>query len=222
MSDCNMVQQTTVRHLLTAGSELVLATHNKGKLHEFMQLMAPYNIRVRSAGEFQLDEPEETEDSFEGNAALKALAAAKATGLPALADDSGFCVVALDGLPGIYSARWSGPERDMHHAMKRVHDEMVASGNENQSACFVAVLCLAWPDGTKYFVRGECHGEVCWPPRGEYGHGYDPMFIPAAELRKYDKTARTFAEMGEDEKNHYSHRGIAFRKFIESCVVACG
>lgn len=204
--------------ILAAGSELVLATHNKGKLHEFMQLLAPYAIRVRSAEEFSLEEPEETENSFEGNASLKAQSAAKATGLPALADDSGFCVTAIGGLPGIYSARWAGPDRDMKYAMKRVHDEMIASGNKDQSAYFVAVLCLAWPDGEQHFVRGECHGEVSWPPKGAHGHGYDPMFIPGSERKQYDKALRTFAEMSEDEKNHYSHRGMAFRKFIKECV----
>ncbi|MCX5618619.1 RdgB/HAM1 family non-canonical purine NTP pyrophosphatase [Bombella sp. TMW 2.2543] len=196
---------------LERGSEIVLASHNKGKLREFSLLLAESGITVRSAAELNLPEPEETATDFEGNALIKAEAAAKATGLPALADDSGFCVAALDGRPGVYSARWAGPQRDMTLAMSRVHEEMQASGSDDKAASFVVVLCLAWPDGTHHFVRGECRGQVSWPPRGEHGHGYDPIFIPEGE-------SRTFAEMAETEKNRFSHRGQAMTQFLKDCV----
>ncbi|QHI96018.1 RdgB/HAM1 family non-canonical purine NTP pyrophosphatase [Aristophania vespae] len=206
------------KRLLPVGAEIVLATHNKGKIREFMKLLAPYNIKVHSAGDFRLAEPDETEDNFEGNAALKAFAAAKATNLPALADDSGFCVAALGGLPGIYSARWAGPERDMKLAMQRVHDEMVASNSNDQSGSFVTVLCLAWPDGVKQFVRAEVAGRICWPPRGEQGHGYDPMFIPEGQNPDCREDERTFGEMSDEEKNRYSHRAVAIHRFIAECL----
>ncbi|MCX5616102.1 RdgB/HAM1 family non-canonical purine NTP pyrophosphatase [Bombella sp. TMW 2.2559] len=196
---------------LEHGSEIVLASHNKGKLREFSLLLAEGGITVRSAAELDLPEPEETATDFEGNALIKAEAAARATGLPALADDSGFCVAALDGSPGVYSARWAGPQRDMALAMNRVHEEMQASGSVDGTASFVVVLCLAWPDGMHRFVRGECRGQVSWPPRGEHGHGYDPMFTPEGE-------SRTFAEMGEMEKNRFSHRGQAMEQFLKDCV----
>lgn len=196
---------------LERGSEIVLASHNKGKLREFSLLLAESGITVRSAAELNLSEPEETATDFEGNAFIKAEAAAKATGLPALADDSGFCVAALGGRPGVYSARWAGPQRDMALAMNRVHEEMQASGSVDKTASFVVVLCLAWPDGAYRFVRGECRGQVTWPPRGEHGHGYDPMFLPEGE-------SRTFAEMAETEKNRFSHRGQAMEQFLKECV----
>ena len=196
---------------LERGSEIVLASHNEGKLREFSLLLAESGITVRSAAELNLPEPEETATDFEGNALIKAEAAARATGLPALADDSGFCVAALGGRPGVYSARWAGPQRDMAFAMNRVHEEMQASGSADKAAAFVVVLCLAWPDGTHRFVRGECRGQVSWPPRGEHGHGYDPMFIPEGE-------SRTFAEMEETEKNRFSHRGQAMTQFLKDCV----
>ncbi len=196
---------------LERDSEIVLASHNEGKLREFSLLLAESGITVRSAAELNLPEPEETAADFEGNALIKAEAAAKATGLPALADDSGFCVAALDGRPGVYSARWAGPQRDMTLAMNRVHEEMQASGSADKAASFVVVLCLAWPDGTHRFVRGECRGQVSWPPRGTHGHGYDPIFIPEGE-------SRTFAEMAETEKNRFSHRGQAMQQFLKECV----
>jgi len=194
---------------LKRGERIVLASHNKGKLVEFRALLAPTGIEIVSAAELGLAEPEETADSFEGNAAIKALAAAKATGMPALSDDSGFCVSALDGRPGIYSARWAGPGGDMQVAMQRVHVEM--GGSPDKQAAFVAVLCLAWPDGTTRFAEGRCEGTICWPPRGDHGHGYDPMFVPQGDCR-------SFAELSSDEKNATSHRGRALARFLETCV----
>lgn len=197
---------------LKRGSKIVLASHNRDKLVEFSLLLTGRRIDVCPASAFDLPEPEETANDFEGNALIKAEAAAKATGLPALADDSGFCVTALDGRPGIYSARWAGPERDMTLAMNRVHEEMQASGSDDKTASFVVVLCLAWPDGVHRFVRGECRGQVAWPPRGEHGHGYDPMFIPEGD-------SRTFAEMGYAEKCRFSHRSRAMTQFLKDCLV---
>ena len=193
---------------LSQGSKIVLASHNAGKLREFSTLLAESGITVISAAELNLPEPEETEETFTGNAAIKALAAARASGLPALADDSGFCVAALDNRPGVYSARWGGPTKDMQIAMNRVHQEMGDSADHR--AFFVAALCLAWPDGETRTVQGECHGTVSWPPRGDHGHGYDPMFVP-------EGGSRTFAEMTEAEKNAISHRGRALRAFINTC-----
>ncbi|WP_367160642.1 RdgB/HAM1 family non-canonical purine NTP pyrophosphatase [Kozakia baliensis] len=195
--------------LLPRGGKIVLASHNKGKLEEFRVLFAPTGIEIVSAAELGLPEPEETADSFAGNAEIKALAAARASGLPALADDSGFCVRALDGRPGIYSARWGGPTRDFDAAMARVNDELGASPDRH--AAFVAVLCLAWPDGETRCVEGRCEGEAVWPPRGAGGHGYDPIFVPKGETR-------SFAEMNGDEKNAVSHRGRALEKFLAECV----
>lgn len=194
---------------LSRGSKIVLASHNAGKLREFSSLLAESGITVISAAELNLPEPEETEETFAGNAAIKALAAARTSGLPALADDSGFCVSALDNRPGVYSARWGGPTKDMQVAMARVHREM--GDNPDHRAFFVAALCLVWPDGETRTVQGECHGTVVWPPRGEHGHGYDPMFVPEGE-------SRTFAEMTEAEKNAISHRGRALEKFLKDFI----
>lgn len=194
---------------LPHGSKIVLASHNAGKLREFSTLLAASGITVVSAAELDLPEPEETEETFAGNAAIKALAAAQASGLPALADDSGFCVSALDNRPGVYSARWGGPTKDMQVAMERVHQEM--GDTPDHRAFFVAALCLAWPDGETRTVQGECHGTVVWPPRGDHGHGYDPMFVPEGETR-------TFAEMTEAEKNAVSHRGRALTAFLKGCL----
>ncbi len=194
---------------LSPGSKIVLASHNAGKLREFSTLLAKSGITVISAAELDLPEPEETEETFTGNAAIKALAAARASGLPALADDSGFCVSALDNRPGVYSARWGGPTKDMQVAMERVHQEM--GDNPDHRAFFVAALCLAWPDGQTRTVQGACHGTVIWPPRGDHGHGYDPMFVPEGE-------SRTFAEMSEAEKNAVSHRGRALTAFLNTCL----
>ncbi|MBF0859259.1 RdgB/HAM1 family non-canonical purine NTP pyrophosphatase [Gluconobacter sp. LMG 31484] len=196
---------------LSPGSKIVLASHNAGKLREFSTLLARSGIIVLSAAELDLAESEETEETFTGNAAIKALAAARVSGLPALADDSGFCVSALDNRPGVYSARWGGPAKDMQVAMERVHREM--GDNPDHRAFFVAALCLAWPDGETRTVQGECHGTVVWPPRGDHGHGYDPIFVPEGE-------SRTFAEMSEAEKNAVSHRGRALEQFLKDFIEA--
>jgi XTP/dITP diphosphohydrolase len=160
------------------GHRLAIATHNEGKRREIEDLLAPFGIEIVSAGALGLPEPEETGDSFETNAELKARAAAQASGLPALADDSGIVVNALGGAPGIYSARWAGPQRDFGLAMARV--EMELAGNPDRRAYFVAVLALAWPGGTIETWRGEVHGSLVWPPRGGNGFGYDPMSVPTA------------------------------------------
>ncbi|QNT77543.1 RdgB/HAM1 family non-canonical purine NTP pyrophosphatase [Entomobacter blattae] len=186
---------------LTRGETLVLASHNKGKLQEFNSLLSPYEITVVSAGSLNLAEPDETETTFAGNALLKAHHAAQATNLPALADDSGFCVAELDGQPGIYSARWAGPNKDFSFAMHRIHT--LLKGKEKSRAWFSCVLCLYWPQGPAYSFEGQVNGTFVWPPRGDKGHGYDPVFQPEG----YDKT---FAEMPEAEKNALSHRFLAF------------
>lgn len=193
---------------LKAGSRLVLASHNKGKLVEFTALLAPYDIEVISAGELNLPEPEETATTFEGNAQLKALAAAKATGLPALADDSGLCVSALGGAPGIYSARWAGPEKDFPAAMKRIEDGI---GGDERDAWFICVLALAFPDGSGKCFEGRIDGTIAPEPRGAAGHGYDPIFVPVGE-------SRPFAEMTDAEKNAISHRARAFEAFRKGCL----
>ncbi len=186
-----------------AGDRLVIATHNRGKLDEMAALLRPFGVLAVSAGSLGLAEPEETGDSFEANAELKALAAAKASGLPALADDSGLVVPALDGAPGIYSARWAGPERDFARAMALVEERL--RGKSDRRAHFVAVLALAWPDGHVECFRGEVHGDLVFPPRGKRGFGYDPIFVPAGG-------SETFGEMEPAAKHAISHRGAAFRK----------
>jgi len=189
------------------GGKLVIASHNAGKITEIAALLAPYRIEALGAAVLGLPEPDETEPTFEGNAALKAHAAAKATGLPALADDSGLVVPALDGAPGIYSARWAGPSRDFGVAMARVHGEL---GDKDRSASFVSVLALAWLDGEEALFRGEVRGQLIWPPRGGNGFGYDPMFIPEG----YD---RTFGELPHEVKYAIDHRARAFAKLVEAC-----
>lgn len=187
---------------------LVIASHNSGKVREIAELVAPFAVEVVSAGALGLAEPEETGASFEANAALKALTAARASGLPALADDSGLCVRALDGAPGIHSARWAGPDKDFAVAMRRVEDRLRGEGDRR--AYFVTALALAWPDGTVEVFRGEVHGALVWPPRGNRGFGYDPMFLP-------DGGDKTFGEMAPDAKHAISHRANAFRKLIAAC-----
>lgn len=189
-------------------SELVLATHNAGKVREIAALLAPYNVRVISAGEMNLPEPEETEDSFIGNAVLKARAASLASGLPALADDSGLAVHALDGAPGIYSARWAGPDKDFVAAMQVVHEKL--GDNQDRSAMFVCALALVWPDGHVEAFEGRVDGTLIWPPRGAHGFGYDPMFVPEGDRR-------TFAEMDAAEKHAISHRARAFAQLVSAC-----
>jgi XTP/dITP diphosphohydrolase len=188
-----------------AGSRLVIASHNPGKVDEIAALLAPFAVEVAAAGSLGLAEPEETGDSFEANAALKAAAAAEATGLLALADDSGLAVPALGGAPGIHSARWAGPDKDFGMAMERVHREL---GGGDPSASFVAVLALARPDGDIELFRGEVHGSLVWPPRGNRGFGYDPIFVPRGGTL-------TFGEMDPAEKHRISHRARAFARLLE-------
>jgi XTP/dITP diphosphohydrolase len=184
---------------------LVIASHNPGKVEEIAALLAPFAVETIAAGSLGIPEPEETGDSFEANAALKARAAAEASGLPALADDSGLVVPALGGAPGIYSARWAGSAKDFRVAMERVHREL---GDKDRSVRFVAVLALAWPDGSTELFRGEVEGGLTWPPRGDRGFGYDPMFIPRGGTL-------TFGEIDPVEKHRISHRARAFAKLIE-------
>jgi XTP/dITP diphosphohydrolase len=188
--------------------KLVIASHNPGKVREIGDLVAPYKIDVISAGQLNLPEPEETGATFEANAELKAHAAARESHLPALADDSGLVVHALDGAPGIYSARWAGPKKDFAMAMQKVEHGL--DGKSDRRAFFVAVLSLAWPDGHIETFRGEVHGTLVWPPRGKKGFGYDPMFAP-------DGHTQSFGEMEPAAKHKISHRAIAFRKLIDAC-----
>lgn len=195
------------------GGKLVIATHNKGKLREIGQLLAPHGVEVVSAGELGFDEPEETEDSFAGNARIKAHYAARKSGLPALSDDSGITVDALDGAPGVYTADWAETPsgRDFVMAMTKVWtllEERQAPKPRN--AQFNATLCLAWPDGHDELFVGQVEGQVVWPMRGDHGFGFDPVFLP-------DGKSQTFGEMDPSEKNAMSHRTVAFRKLVESC-----
>ncbi len=190
-----------------AGDRLVIASHNKGKVREIADLLAAYVRAFPSAGDLGLPEPEETETTFVGNAALKARAAAAASSLPALADDSGLVVPALGGAPGIYSARWAGPEKDFAVAMRRVEREL---GDGDPSAHFVCALALAWPDGHVEAVEGNVYGRLVFPPRGDRGFGYDPIFIP-------DGHDITFAEMDPDDKHRMSHRADAFAQLVARC-----
>jgi XTP/dITP diphosphohydrolase len=190
-----------------AGDRLVIASHNPGKVEEIAALLAPFDVAIVAAASLGIPEPEETGDTFEANAALKASAAVAKSGLPALADDSGLVVPALGGSPGIYSARWAGPARDFRIAMERVQREL---GDGDRGATFVAVLALAWPDGHSELFRGEARGTLTWPPRGDRGFGYDPMFIPLGGTL-------TFGEMDAGEKHKISHRARAFAKLVEGC-----
>lgn len=199
---------------LAPSSRLVVASHNPGKVWEIKQLIAPYGFDAISAGEFGLSEPDETEPTFEGNARLKALAAAEGSGLPALADDSGLEVEALDGAPGIYSARWAGPGKDFGLAMQRVHEALTEKGAWNDApprANFISVLCLAWPTGEFRLFEGRVYGTLIWPPRGGNGFGYDPMFVPEGDTL-------TFGEMEPAAKYAISHRTRAFEAFKRDCL----
>lgn len=198
----------TARRL--SSGRLVVASHNAGKVREIAALLAPFGLDVVSAGALGLDEPEETGSTFIDNAVLKARAAADVAKLPALADDSGLEVTALNGAPGIYSARWGGATRDFSVAMNRVRDEMEASGNSDTSARFVCALALAWPDGHVETVEGEVRGHVVFPPRGKNGFGYDPIFIA-------DGNTMTFGEMEPEAKHAISHRADAFAKLVARC-----
>ncbi len=195
------------------GSALVVATHNRGKLEEIAALLAPYGVKLSSNADHGLPEPPETASDFTGNARIKAHAATRATGLPALADDSGLCVDALGGAPGVYSADWAELPggRDFAAAMARVHRELVASGApEPWRATFTSVLVLAWPDGHDEVFRGDVPGRIIRPGRGDRGHGYDPIFLP-------DGFDLTFGEMDRWEKNRISHRGRAFERLVAGC-----
>ncbi|MFQ5467189.1 MAG: RdgB/HAM1 family non-canonical purine NTP pyrophosphatase [Kiloniellaceae bacterium] len=190
-----------------AGETVVIASHNPGKVSEIADLLAPYRVRVVSAAARGLPEPEETGTTFAANARIKAAAAARAADAPALADDSGLAVAALDGRPGIRSARWAGPDKDFAVAMGRVEAELKKAGATDRRGAFVCSLCLAWPDGAFEVFEGRVEGKLVWPPRGTRGFGYDPMFVPAGfEL--------TFGEMEPAAKHAVSHRARAFAKMI--------
>ncbi len=195
------------------GGQLVIATHNKGKLDEIAALLSPFGVTLSSNADHNLPEPDETEDTFAGNARIKAHAAATATGLPALADDSGLQIDGLNGAPGVYTADWAETSqgRDFDMAMRRAWDELEAAGTPApRLARFCCTLVLAWPDGHDEVFAGSIPGQIVWPPRGEQGHGYDPMFQPEG----YNIT---FAEMDRWEKNRISHRADAFDKLLAGC-----
>ncbi|RDL49143.1 Non-canonical purine NTP pyrophosphatase [Ensifer sp. M14] len=206
---------------------LIVASHNAGKIREIRDLIGPLGFQAKSAADLNFVEPDETGTTFEENATIKALASAKASGLPALSDDSGLAIDALDGAPGVYTANWAEREdgsRDFAMAMQKVEDALQdrgASAPEKRTARFVSVLCLAWPDGHVELFRGEVEGHVVWPPRGDQGFGYDPVFQP----KGYDTT---FGEMSADEKHGWkpgdsealSHRARAFKIFAETCLGA--
>jgi XTP/dITP diphosphohydrolase len=199
---------------LRPGDRLVVASHNPGKVWEINQLLAPFGLDAVAASEAGLTEPEETAPTFAGNAEAKALVAARAANLPALGDDSGLEIDALDGAPGIYSARWAGPERNFDIAMQRVRNELVdrdAWAEGDPSANFISVLCLAWPDGSTELFEGKIHGHIVWPPRGSNGFGYDPIFVA-------DGHHLTFGEMEPAEKYAISHRTRAFAAFSRACL----
>ncbi len=196
------------------GDTLLVATHNAGKLAEIADLLAPYGITVVGAAERNLPEPEETEATFVGNARIKAHAAAQATGLPAMSDDSGIEIDALDGAPGVYTADWAetGSGRDFVMAMTKAHDRLIASGAPAPwTARFCCTLVVAWPDGHDEVFPGSIEGQVTWPMRGAHGHGYDPIFQPVG----YEIS---FAEMDPAEKNRISHRADAFAQLVKGCL----
>jgi len=205
---------------LPKGTKLLIATHNGGKLAEFKQLFAPFGLDLVSAGELGLPEPEETGTSFVENSRIKAHAAASVSGIIALADDSGLCIDALDGQPGVYTADWAGIPRDFNRAMQRVEDELIAAGAktpEQRQGAFFATLCLALPDGSDKIFVGEAKGTLVWPPRGDLGFGFDPTFMPAG----FDIT---FGQMPAEKKHSWkkgqpglSHRARAFAKLVEDC-----
>lgn len=206
---------------------IVVASHNAGKIREIEDLIAPFGFSAKSAAELKFEEPDETGTTFEENATIKALASAKASGLPALSDDSGLVIDALDGAPGVYTANWAEKEdgtRDFAMAMENVEKALAEKGAtavKDRTARFVSVLCLAWPDGHTELFRGEVEGHVVWPPRGDKGFGYDPVFQP-------EGFETTFGEMSAEEKHGWkpgdasalSHRARAFKIFVETCLKA--
>ena len=199
---------------LRPGERIVVASHNPGKVREIRDLVAPFGLDAVAAGALGLPEPEETGETFEENARIKALAAAQGAGLPALADDSGLEVEALGGEPGIYSARWAGGDKTFRAAMERVQralEERGARGETARRANFTCALCLAWPDGETRVFLGKVFGHIVWPPRGEKGFGYDPIFVPEGRRE-------TFAEMEPKEKHAMSHRAQAFALFVAACL----
>lgn len=200
-----------VEHRKLEPGKLVIASHNQGKVREIRALLGPYGLEPVSAGELGLDEPEETGDSFIANAELKARAAALASGMVALADDSGLAVDALDGAPGIYSARWAGDGKDFGLAMQKVHEAMVELGDETDTARFLCALSIAWPDGHVENFLGRVNGRIVWPPRGTAGFGYDPIFQPLGH-------DITFGEMEPEAKHAISHRADAFHKLVRACL----
>ena len=193
-----------------SGDRLVLASHNAGKVREIADLLGPFGVTIVSAAELGLPEPEETGQTFIANAELKARAASLPTQLPALADDSGLVVPALDGAPGVLSARWAGPNKDFGSAMERVRTRLAAIGDADSRAYFVCALSMAWPDGHTETFEGFVHGRLVFPPRGSQGFGYDPIFIA-------DGRHLTFGEMDPAEKHRISHRADAFRQFVAAC-----
>lgn len=195
-------------HRKFEGGRLIVASHNPGKVREIRELLAPFNAEVISAGELDLPEPEETGATFIANAELKALASATSSNAIALADDSGLAVTGLNGAPGIYSARWAGPSKDFDVAMAKIESEL--GETTDRSAKFVCALTLAWPDGHCETFEGTVAGELTFPPRGEKGFGYDPIFIPTG----YEMT---FAEMDPEKKHGMSHRADAFTKLVAAC-----
>ncbi len=196
---------------LPRGSQLVVASHNEGKVREIKALLGPHGIHPVSAGSLGLPEPEETGATFAANAQIKAQASAQASRHAALADDSGLCVDALDGAPGIYSARWAGPGKDFRIAMNRIHDELRHKGLSTSAAKFVCALCVAMPSGEMQTFEGEVHGWLTFPPRGDHGFGYDPIFIA-------DGMEQTFAEIEPAKKHAMSHRAKAFEKLLHSGI----
>ena len=191
------------------GDRLVIASHNSGKVEEIRALLAPFAVQPVTAVELSLLEPIEDGDSFADNALIKARAAT-VSGLPGLGDDSGLAVAALDGSPGIHTARWAGPDRDFGQAMARVEKELEGKGD--RSASFVCALALAWPDGHVEVFEGRVTGQLVWPPRGRRGFGYDPVFVPDSR-----SDGLTFGEMPPDEKHKISHRAEAFRQLVAAC-----
>jgi XTP/dITP diphosphohydrolase len=202
------------KHRWLAPGPLIIASHNQGKVREIAELLGPYGIEPMSAATLGLPEPEETETTFIGNARLKSLAAARATGMVALSDDSGLCVDVLNGDPGLYSARWAGPTKDFSIAMQRVHDELEAKKAPHpRRAHFVCALSVAWPDGGGYTedFEGKVFGTLVWPPRGDNGFGYDPMFMP-------DGYTVTNGELDPAVKHRISHRAVAFQLLVDACL----